>query len=192
MTGKKLTLMLVALVVLALLFGCSKKNQTQPVTDPGENSKVLTITWHNSPEKEGKKCDNCLVKKDEAKKAYESLKTSLSSLGIQVVMKEEKAKAAACGMVISSSCGVTIAGKPLESWLGAEAGKSGCGSGKGCGAGGASQCASLVLAGKTYTVVPADLIVRAGLIAASEMIGPQSSKTCPKSGTCTKKAVAGN
>ena len=192
MTGKKLTLILVALLAVALLFGCSKKEQTKPLSDQGEDAKVLTIVWQHSPEKEGAKCENCLAKKEELKIAYESLRTSLPSLGIQVAMKEEKPVATACGVAMTKSCGIFIGGRPLETWLGAQIGKSACGSGKGCGADGSAQCVSMKLGGKTYTVVPADLIVKAGLMAASELIEPQSSKACPKSGTCPKKAVAGN
>jgi len=190
MTGKKFTFILVALVSVALLLGCSKRSKTAEVTNPGEEAKVLTIAWQHSPEKEGTKCEKCLAKKAEIQKAYESLKNSLPSLGIQVALTEEPVKTMSCGMVLSQSSKICIGGRMLEEWLGAELGPGTCG--KGCTrAPGEAQCVSLKLEGETYEVVPADLIVKAGLVAASDMLGPKSSKPCPKGGTCPKQTAGG-
>ena len=76
---------------------------------------------------------------------------------------------------------ILIEGRSLEDWLGGEVGQSPCGS---CCAeiGEEVECRTVKVDGTTYEVIPAELIVRAGLQAASELVqAPPPTPCCPGS-----------
>lgn len=59
---------------------------------------------------------------------------------------------------------IMIAGKTMEEWLGAETGQSPC-----CEVCGDAECRTIEYGDQTDEAVPADLIVRAGRLAASQV-----------------------
>ena len=65
---------------------------------------------------------------------------------------------------------IWIGGKPLEAWLGAQSGSSKC-----CSVCGDAECRTTELGGTVYEEVPERLIVQAGLMAASRMVGDAGS-----------------
>ncbi len=64
---------------------------------------------------------------------------------------------------------IWIAGQPLEEIIGAQTGVSRCG-----GCCGDSDCRTTVVDGRAYETIPPELIVRAGLEVAANMIRPAS------------------
>jgi hypothetical protein len=62
---------------------------------------------------------------------------------------------------------VWIGDRPLEEWLGAEAGQNRC-----CGACGEHECRTVTVGDQRYEVIPRELIVKAGLMAAAQMVTP--------------------
>jgi len=59
---------------------------------------------------------------------------------------------------------IWIAGKPLEYWLGGQTGKSAC-----CNECGDNDCRTVEVAGESYEVIPEELLVRAGEVAAAKI-----------------------
>ena len=60
---------------------------------------------------------------------------------------------------------IWIGAKPLEDWLGASTGSSPC-----CSVCGTAPCRTVKVEGAVHEVIPEDVIVKASLIAASELI----------------------
>lgn len=72
----------------------------------------------------------------------------------------------------SQSNRIWVGGRPLEEVLGATSGMSKC---SGCC--GESDCRTTIVAGRTYETLPPELIVRAGLKVAANMIEPAPSNS---------------
>jgi hypothetical protein len=98
-------------------------------------------------------------------------------LGIDVILKQKSLSPQECARDISESNRILIADRPLEEWLGAEVGQSPCGS---CCSklGEDVECRTVSVGGETYEVIPAELIVKAGLLAASEIMQAPSPGAC--------------
>jgi hypothetical protein len=67
----------------------------------------------------------------------------------------------------SQSNRIWIAGQPIEEWLGARVASSPC-----CSVCGDSECRTLEMGNDTFEDIPAELILKAALIAASRLVGP--------------------
>jgi len=111
-------------------------------------------------------CNNCGVSAKEMKKAYSTLKRELATEGVKVKLKKVKANAE-CAMPSASR--VWMSDVPMEVWLGAKTEMAMCGGCKDKPEGGMSH-ASMVMDGKTYDAVSADLIVQAGHKAADHLL----------------------
>lgn len=167
---------------LTFICGCS-------VGDSGvkENDIVntLNIQWQRFVGESEGTCSRCELTQEEVKKAFRSLKKSLAPLGIKVALEEKMLDSATCAKDISQSNRIWIGERPLEEWLGAKVGKSPC---EGCCAelGGNVECRTLMVNGNTYEEIPAELIIKAGLLAASERLAVgQTGPCCPKK-SCSK------
>jgi hypothetical protein len=75
---------------------------------------------------------------------------------------------------------IFVAGRPLEAWIGATPGASEC-----CSVCGTNQCRTVELGGRSFETVPTSLIVKAGLIAAAELLDD-----CPAPGRAPDSAVS--
>lgn len=64
---------------------------------------------------------------------------------------------------------ILIGGRPLEDWLGATAGKNPC-----CHVCGPNECRTLTVDGRTHEVIPAEVVIRAGLLAAAALTTSRS------------------
>jgi hypothetical protein len=62
---------------------------------------------------------------------------------------------------------ILIAGETIEHWLGGQTGSSRC-----CNECGDNDCRTVEVGGQSYEVIPEDLLVRAGVIAATRMLDP--------------------
>jgi hypothetical protein len=106
-------------------------------------------------------------------------------LGIKVTLDEKTLDSTACAKDISQSNRIWIGEHPLEEWLGAKVGKSPCG---GCCAelGPDVECRTIEVDGQVYEKIPAELIVKASLVAASKrVVSGKSNPCCPKE-DCSK------
>ena len=152
---------------------------------------ILKIVWQRLVTDEGTTCDRCQGTQAEVARGVENLKASLRSLGIDVVLEEKPLTRQECANDISESNRIWIADRPLEEWLGAEAGQSPCGS---CCAelGTEVECRTLSVDGETHEVIPAELIVKAGLLAASRIMqAPSRGPCCPGHESGGKPGAAG-
>lgn len=148
--------------------------------------KMLTIKWQRLVYGSGQTCQRCGLTGKEVQKAFRSLKKSLTPLGIKVTLEEKVLDPESCAKDISQSNRIWIDEKPLEEWLGAEVGKSPCAT---CCAeiGSEVECRTVEVKGEIYEEIPAELIIKAGLLAASQLFDVAPGKPCCESETPTKK-----
>ena len=144
-----------------------------------EDSKMLTIRWQRLVDESGQTCERCGLTEKEVQKAFQSLQRSLAPLGIEVALETRALNPATCTKDVSQSNRIWLGGRALEDWLGAAVGKSPCA--PCCEALGETvECRTLQVGGETYEAIPAALIVRAGLLAASDLLGaPGNAPCCP-------------
>ena len=161
-----------ALVLTAILVGC--------VSTPLGPKAAITVRWQRLVTEAGETCDRCLNTQEEVGLATDTLRRCLRPLNIEVALEETPMTPAACARDISQSNRIFLDDRALEDWLGAEVGKSPCGS---CCAqiGQEVHCRTVVVDGRTYEVIPARLIVRAGLLAAEAALArqPVRQPCCP-------------
>lgn len=122
---------------------------------------VLNIKWQRLTV-DGETCERCGLTEDEVENAVSKLEKALKPLNIDVKFKKKEISKAEFEKNPLSSNVIFINGKSLEDWLDAETGKSEC-----CYVC-EDDCRTVIVSGKEYEVVPSELIVRAGLKAASE------------------------
>ena len=177
----------IVLIAAAALAGCDRD---LPAIDEGDANMVLTVNWQRLVTDEGQTCDRCGGTQEELSKAIETLEKSLRPLGIEIASVEESLTIEECAADIIQSNRIVIGDRTLEEWLGGEVGQSLCGS---CCSviGEEVECRTVCVDGSTYEVIPAELIVRAGLLAASHMMSaPSASPCCPgKTEPCDTDAV---
>lgn len=145
--------------------------------------KTLKIKWQRLVSKE-QTCPRCGSTEQELEKAVSTLKQSMAPLGIKVVVEKEEISLAAFQKDPSQSNRIWINDRPLEEWVNAEAGKSLC-----CDVCGDAECRTVVVGKQTYESIPADLIIKAGLAAASHL--SENNKSCNTGKASDKKSASG-
>lgn len=133
----------------------------------------LHILWQRLVDDTGRTCDRCWNTQLQLHGAVEKLKLALVPLGIEPTL-EEKTLECACAGDISQSNRIWIAGKPLEDWIGARVGQSNCP----CDVCRNAECRTVEVGGAVFEAIPEDLIVRAALLAAADLIGPKTEEPC--------------
>ncbi len=134
--------------------------------------KTLTIKWQRLVYS-GRTCPRCGDTGKEVRKAAATLARSLAPLGLKVALKESKISMAAFERQPLESNRILLNGRPLEEWLGAQTGQSPC-----CDVCGPNDCRTVTVDGKSYESIPAELIVRAGLMAAAGWTPESKAKDC--------------
>lgn len=142
----------------------------------------LPILWKRLV-KEGATCPRCGSTQESVIGAVKKLETALQPLGIAPVLETLAIDETSFQADPSESNRIWIAGKPLEEWLGAHVGASRC-----CNVCGDLPCRTMELGNRTHEAIPEDLIVKAAMMAASGMIGADS--TPAKSSLCGSTACA--
>lgn len=132
----------------------------------------LTIYWQRLVS-DGETCPRCGGTEEELEKAVSSLQKSLDPLGLKVEFEKKELSVAEFKKSPKESNMIIINDKPLEDWLNGEVGESRC-----CDVCGPAECRTTTVGGQTYEKIPADLIIKAGLIAASNIIGGRETKSC--------------
>ena len=127
--------------------------------------KDLTITWQRLIDATGSTCPRCAGTQQEVQRAVERLRAALEPLGVRPVLETREIDTAAFLQQPDQSNRIWIGGRPLEDWLDARSGSSPC-----CDACGDEECRTLEIDGTRHEVVPEALLVRAGLIAASQLL----------------------
>ncbi len=122
------------------------------------------INWQRLLSK-GSTCPRCGSTENELEKAIPALEKLLTPLGIKVVLEKSEISEAEFKVNPAISNRILLNNKPLEEYLNANTSQSQC-----CEVCGDSKCRTIELEDKTYEVIPQDLIVRAGLIAASQLV----------------------
>lgn len=131
--------------------------------------KPLPILWRRLV-RDGETCPRCGETGRELDSAVIKLRAALVPLGIEPVLETQEIREEAFQADTAESNRVWIAGKPLEDWLGGTVGMSRC-----CTACGDSDCRTVQIDGQTYEAIPQDQLIKAGLMAASQMIASVSS-----------------
>jgi hypothetical protein len=103
------------------------------------------------------------------------LKESLTPLGIQVDFQKEEMSLGEFQKAPLTSNQIWLNDRLMEDWLGGQTGKSAC-----CDACGPSDCRTVSINGEDFEAIPAGAIIRAGLIASSELVEiPSEGPCCP-------------
>ena len=136
------------------------------------NMKTLKIQWQRLVI-DDQTCPRCGATEVEVNKAMQSLKQSLNPKGIEVVLEKGAIKQADFEKNPSKSNLILIGERPLEDWLQARTGQSAC-----CGPCGDAECRTIDVQGKIYETIPAELIVKAGLIAAGQLFNAKGGNSC--------------
>jgi|SRR5690554_1123658 len=134
--------------------------------------KVLKIIWKRLVS-EGETCPRCSGTEEELGKAVFSLKESLSPLGLDVVFEKKELSVEEFKESPLKSNIIIINDKSLENWINGEVGESQC-----CDVCGTNDCRTTTVGGRTYEKIPSELVIKAGLIAASNMVGSEESGPC--------------
>lgn len=137
--------------------------------------KTLRIKWQRLVS-EGQTCPRCGSTEEELEKGISTLKKSLAPLGIEVVLEKGLLTEAEFQKDPLQSNRVWFNDRPLEDWIGGEVGQSPC-----CDVCGPSECRTLGVGGQVYEAIPADLIIKVGLIAASQLVGAGTNQSCCES-----------
>ena len=127
--------------------------------------KTLTIKWQRLVDESDQTCPRCNDTGETVKRAFEKLKRALSELDIEVEFTEKKLDFPTFNKDPLQSNTIWIGDKLLEEWIGGETGKNQC-----CDTCGDSECRTVLIGEKTYESIPENLIIKASLLAASELI----------------------
>ncbi len=148
--------------------------------------KTLVIEWQRLLDEQKQTCLRCGSTEQEVEKAVKELNQMLAPSDIAVHLIKKSIDPETFKKDVLQSNRILIAGKILEEWLGATTGQSKC-----CEVCGYSECRTVEYAGDTHEAIPADLIVRAGLIAASKFFSvklPQTAWRVPILKIAVKKS----
>lgn len=129
--------------------------------------KTLPIVWQRLVSAKGTTCPRCQGTHEEVLRAVERLKLALEPLGITPVLEIRELDQAAFLSQPLDSNRIWVAGQPMEDWVEGRVGSSRC-----CEECGDQDCRTVEVGGTTFEVIPEELLVRAGLIAASRLLDP--------------------
>jgi len=128
---------------------------------------TLEIIWQRLTDHEGDTCPRCGSTGAAVIEAQQSLADALAPLDIDVVLTTRELTDGEFRRDPSQSNRIWLGGRPLEDWLDATSGSSPC-----CDQCGDDPCRTVEVDGTTHEAVPADVIIRAGLMAAASLVSP--------------------
>lgn len=133
-----------------------------------DQSKILHITWQRLLDDAVATCPRCSETEQNLDAAETLLQPLLAQRGIYIHLQKKRILPLAFNQNPLASNLILIEGRPLETWLQAETGKSKC-----CDVCGDNECRMLIFDGNVYEVVPAKLIMRGILKAAGTIFNIQ-------------------
>ncbi len=151
---------------------CGCNIQEEDLKQNNANQKTLNIKWQRLVTK-GKTCPRCGSTEQELDKAIDALKQSLAPLGFEVKLEKEELSIFEFKEDPLQSNRIWINQQPLESFIKGEVGKSPC-----CDVCGSSDCRTVKIIDKTYEMIPSDLIIQAGLTAATQIFNVKRESCC--------------
>jgi len=135
---------------------------------------ILRIKWKRLISDE-KTCPRCGSTEEELEKAISALKQSLSPLGIEVILKKEELSVAEFKKDPLQSNRIWVNNRLLEDWIEGRSGHTPC-----CDVCGPDECRTIEVEGQTYETIPAEMIIKAGLSAASKLVVTRKDDPCCK------------
>ncbi len=187
---KKLMILLLLALSVAL-FGCGGEEETTEVkasaekpVEVAQGTKTLVLEWQRMIDEEGNVCCSSEDTRMAVETAREKLAKELEAHGIKVVLAKSDFSPEECKECPERSNRILIAGCGIDYWLQAEVGSSPCEGFCKEALGDKGSCQNLIYEGETYEVIPAELIVKAGLAAAAN---PSTFKTAGKCAGCPSK-----
>lgn len=126
---------------------------------------ILTIIWQRLLTDEGSTCPRCRQTGDEIVRAAAYLRHVLEPLGVVPVLEIRDLDETSFFEHPLESNRLWINGKSLEEWLNAQTGQNLC-----CDECGDKECRTIEVDGKSYETIPEQLLIKAGLFAASRML----------------------
>jgi len=135
--------------------------------------KTLKLRWQRLVDAHGQTCDRCGATEQAVRRAAADLGQALHGLGIEVRLETSVIKPEDFTQAPLESNRLWVGDEPLEHWLDASAGESQC-----CSTCGDASCRTLKLADTTYEAVPFELIIKAGLLAAAQLLGHTPAACC--------------
>ncbi len=127
--------------------------------------KSLPILWQRLVSEQGTTCPRCHSTGKEVLRAFEKLKQALEPLGITPKLQVKEIDEVSFLKDTLQSNQILIDGQSIEHWLGGQTGSSRC-----CNECGDNDCRTVEVGGQSYEVIPEDLLVRAGVIAATRRL----------------------
>lgn len=127
--------------------------------------KTIKIIWQRLVDEHGSTCDRCGATENELDKAVRFLQKSLAPAGVRFAVEKNVMDIREVAQDPSQSNRIWIDGRSLEKWLGAEVGKSPC-----CGPCQGLECRTLEENGTSHETIPAELIIKAGLLAVQRQV----------------------
>ncbi len=137
--------------------------------------KELKIRWQRLVSG-GETCPRCTETGAEVEAAAAQLSRALGALGIRVALEKTELTPEAFSAAPLESNRIWIGGTPMEELLGAETGQSPC-----CSTCGDAECRTVEVDGRRYEAVSSELIIRAGLVAASRLLAEGGEDGPPES-----------
>jgi len=134
--------------------------------------KTIKITWQRLVDDQGQTCERCGNTETELDKAVRFLEKSLAPAGVRFSVEKKALDFPEVSRDPSRSNRLWIDGRPLEKWVGADVGQSAC-----CGPCQDLPCRTLDVGGAIHETIPAELIIKAGLLAVQRQVNKLSGKS---------------
>lgn len=147
-------------VAVFVLSGCASPGGSA-------NDKILVIRWQRLVDDTGATCGRCGNTEQSLDDAQRLLTASLKPLGIRVQLIKSQLTNDQFKLAPSESNRIWIGDKTLEMILGAKSVATAC-----AGVCGGNACRATLVNGQSYETIPAELIVRAGLRVAADLLQP--------------------
>ncbi len=142
--------------------------------------RTLNIVWQRLVNSQGETCNRCGVTFEALQRAVAKLKVILAPLDLEAALQTLEMQQESFKADPSASNQIWIAGRPLEEWLGGRVGSSRC-----CSVCGNSECRTVEVGGTVFEAIPENLILKAALLAAAQMLGPISERPSAEGEPCS-------
>uniref|UniRef100_A0A7V4N361 DUF2703 domain-containing protein n=1 Tax=Thermodesulfobacterium geofontis TaxID=1295609 RepID=A0A7V4N361_9BACT len=126
--------------------------------------KTLKIKWQRLVIN-GQTCSRCKLTEEELEKAISILKQHLNPLEVEVVIEKNELSVEEFKKNPLQSNQIWVNNVPLEDWINGKVGQSLC-----CNVCNSSECRTIKVGMEVYETIPAELIIKAGFLAALQLI----------------------
>lgn len=133
--------------------------------------KPLPIIWQRLVTSDGKTCDRCDATYEGLQRGIQRLTEVLRPLGIGPTLEAREIDEESFRANPAESNRLWIAGRSMEEWLHGTAGTSRC-----CSVCGESECRTVQVGGTVFEAIPEKLFLKAALLAAAELLDPNTAE----------------